>query len=326
MLEAREMSLSILDVRAADPEDWDEIWRGCGHSTYFHSREWAEIWNAYTKGAMRPEPRSIEFSDGKRAIIPLSVKSGGWGLQKQYVSSPAWTFGGWLCTDDLEAAHASLLGRYMTERLGNLFWRLNPYDGLSLAALDAPAREDFTQVMDLSGGFDAAYGRWSRGKRRAVRKAIDNGISVRPASTLDEWRAYYAVYEDSLRRWGGKATSSYGWALFEEMHRRASPNIRLWLAFYGEKVIAGDLLFYAGRHVVDWHAAALEEYFHLKPAGLVIYEALRDACERDCLWFDLNPSGGHEGTRAFKEELGAEAMRSPVVVVEGRGILDDLRG
>jgi hypothetical protein len=33
-------------------------------------------------------------------------------------------------------------------------------------------------------------------------------------------------------------------------------------------------------------------------------------------WFDFNPSGGHEGVRAFKAGFGAQLLSCPVVVRE----------
>ena len=50
----------IAAVRSAAPGEWDAIWTGCDHATYFHSRDWAEIWQTYTEGAVRPDPRVIQ--------------------------------------------------------------------------------------------------------------------------------------------------------------------------------------------------------------------------------------------------------------------------
>ena len=141
---------------------------------------------------------------------------------------------------------------------------------------------------------------------------------MKQASTLDDWRAYYQTYEDSVQRWGEKASAKYAWEMFSQIFRLSSPHTKLWLAVYQNKVIAGALCFYAPRHVVYWHGAALEDYFRLRPANLLMSEAIRDACEKGYCWFDFNPSGGHEGVKAFKRSFGASSLPSPVIHREGK--------
>ena len=255
----------------------------------------------------------VTFSDGTEAVLPLSVQIGQRGIVRKYVSSPAGTFGGWISNDELSIRHAVLLADYLTKRPGSVFWRLNPYDHLVFKASVRTTRDDETQALNLADGFDAACKGWTKGHGSAARKARREGVMVRQASTLDDWCAYYRAYEDSLRRWGEKVSAKYSWEIFREMCRLKSPYIKLWLAHYQEKVIAGALCFYAARHVVYWHGAALESYFHLRPVHLLMYEAIKDACEKGRCWFDFNPSGGHEGVKSFKKSFGAQELPCPYV-------------
>ena len=64
--------VSIVSVRPASISEWDMIWHECEYSTYFHSREWAEIWSKYTKRKMFLTPFLVSFSDGKKALLPFS--------------------------------------------------------------------------------------------------------------------------------------------------------------------------------------------------------------------------------------------------------------
>jgi hypothetical protein len=309
------MSLSLLCVRAAGGDEWDLIWRECNYATYFHSREWAEIWSAY-RHEVRPEPMLLIFSDGKKALLPLSSWKSGRGLIRNRISSPAETFGGWIAADELDMSHAQLLAGYLTRRCGNLMWRLNPYDELALKANIRPASYDETHALNLTEGFDAIHRRWTKGHRSAAQKARREGVTVRLASTLDDWRVYYEVYEDSMRRWGKAATSSYDWELFEEMFRRKSLYIRLWLAVYRDVIVAGALCLYAKNHVSYWHGATLEAYFGLRPVHLLLYECIKATCEQGYKWFDFNPSGGHEGVKAFKRSFGTEVRECPFVSIQ----------
>jgi hypothetical protein len=255
----------------------------------------------------------VVFSDGTKALLPLSMAARFRGLVRKYYSSPAGTFGGWLSTDQLTVEHAVRLARYLSEELGALHWRLNPYDPLLSMCGIRPSVADETQVLDLSGGFGAISRKWTGSAIPwAVRKAGRAGLRADIASTREDWRAYYETYEASLQRWG-RPTSVYGWELFDMMFARNSPNIRLWCARVDGRIVAGALCFYSTTHVAYWHGAALEEYFRLRPVNLLIHEIVRDACERGHRWFDFNPSGGHESVKAFKKGFGAEERPSGVV-------------
>jgi hypothetical protein len=68
------MSLRIIGERKATPDEWDTIYADCDYATYFHSREWAEIWQKYTQGDLQPDSKIISFSDGTSVLLPFSSK------------------------------------------------------------------------------------------------------------------------------------------------------------------------------------------------------------------------------------------------------------
>jgi lipid II:glycine glycyltransferase (peptidoglycan interpeptide bridge formation enzyme) len=172
------------------------------------------------------------------------------------------------------------------------------------------SKYDETQTLSLKSGFDNILKLWTKGHRYNTRKARKEGVLIRLAYNLHDWNNYYSVYEDSLRRWGNRASSKYGSGLFNKMFRCNSSDIKLWLATYQDNVVAGALCFYAKNHVVYWHGASLEKSFHLYPVNLLLYEVIKDACEQGYFWFDFNPSGGHEGVKSFKKGFGCSTLQS----------------
>jgi len=42
------MHTSIVSVSGASYAEWKETWRDCDYATYFHSPEWAQLWERYT--------------------------------------------------------------------------------------------------------------------------------------------------------------------------------------------------------------------------------------------------------------------------------------
>lgn len=309
------MNLKITQVQTATNQEWDEIWENCDYATYFHSREWAETWQHYTQGKLQPEPKLVKFSDGQQALLPLSSQKVLKGLIRSYVSSPAGTFGGWLSRDDLSINHTNLISRFLID-LGDIQWRLNPYSTLSDKVLGGNLKQDVTDVIDLQIGFDLLCKKWHKNSSsllRKIRKATREGVSIKIASSLEEWQTYYKIYQSSLERWGGKETSKYEWYLFDLMFQLHSPNIKLWLAVYQDHIISGALCFYSKIHVVYWHGAALSEHFDLRPVNLLMYEIIKHSCQESYHWFDFNPSGGHEGVKAFKKSFGTQELACPMV-------------
>jgi CelD/BcsL family acetyltransferase involved in cellulose biosynthesis len=228
--------------------------------------------------------------------------------------SPAGTYVGWLAAECLQGPRAEALLRWVLRSRAPLWWRVNPFDPCAAVLEPAADEPDATHVLYLAHGPDTACEHASRGHRTALRKARRSGLRVRRAVSADDWAGYYAIYESSLARWGEQATSRYGAGLFELLRRRGSPDVELWLVELDEAtVVAGGLCVYGPNHAAYWHGAALAEYFDLRPANLLVHEFMVDACARGLDWFDLNPSGGHEGVDTFKQRVGAESLPCPII-------------
>ena len=333
-----QLTISIANVRSASDSEWDKIWHECDYSTYFHSREWADIWSCYTKRKISPTPFLIKFSDGKRALLPFSclteegLKPFLIGTRRLYLSSAECTYGGWISSDKLEVEHAILLLNLLKQKFRNLLWRMNPYDDIAIESRGniSPANIDDqgeTHAINLEKGFDVIASKMSRDHRRAVKKAIQNGVSVRISSSIEDWHAYYQVYENTLSRWGNKLLGEkYSWEFFQDIFKRNSPNVELWLAIYQDRVISGALFFHSEKNFVDWHSAAMETYLNLKPVNLLLYEVIKQACTKGYTWFDFNPSAGLQGVKAFKEGFGAEPLKCPIIRIRPNNIITSAIG
>lgn len=317
------MTLTIQHESEASTEEWQRVWNACEHATFFQAPEWAEVWEEHTNGMVRPEPKLFRFSDGREAILPLCFQPKLRGLLNRYVSSPEATYGGWISSAPLTTAHAVLLTRWMLRAGGkNLVWRLNPYDPMALEAAmicHVDGRKDVTHSVRLDADAEQLFKGFKKGCREDIRKAQKRGnIDVSPATTVEEWRAYYRVYQDSLRRWGHGPDDGYPWELFDTLRRRSSPNIRLWIARYDGRVVSGELSFYSKRHSVSWHAATLKDYLRSGVAKYQTYEIVKDCCARGLQWLDFNPSAGLDGVKELKESFRAQALPAPLVYVDTR--------
>jgi hypothetical protein len=305
-----------LSARAATAAEWDSMVAACDYATYFHSREWAEVWQRYTSGQVEPAAQSLSFSDGMRALLPVCRMRFRGSLTNKYLSSPADTYGGWLSTDNLTGEHRDLIVAYIRRRMRNLFLRVNPFDALMADVSFGVVAEDQTHALWLDDDFATIEKRFARGHRSAIRAARKNGVTVSLATELQQWKSYYLAYEDSLRRWGARASPRYSWALFDELFRLASPGVRLWIAERDEELLAGALCFNTRSHICWWHGAAFESALHLRPMNLLLADVIREASAQSASWFDFNPSGGHDGVEQFKRRFGAVPLAAPVITTQ----------
>lgn len=307
--------LRIDNVEPADDREWLDEWEGCSYSTFFHGPDWARIWEEYTDGALAPAPQSIRFSDGKRAVLPLSRGLVGRLRVAEFHAGPVGTYGGWVSRDELTTAHDQSLVEHLLA-IPDLSWRVNPLKPVE--EHDAPAaRLEDTHILELAPGFDSLLRGWRKGHRSAATKAEREGVEVALAENSADWEAFAEIYLESVSRWGESATSSYRPELLKIIERRADERTRLWLARFDGMVIAGALCFRSRRHISYWLGGVSESFMPLRPVQLLIREVLREACESGAEIFDFNPSGGHEGVASFKRGFGAVARPAPMIVRQG---------
>jgi len=317
VIQAAEPNISIVSIDEINRQAWDDVWRSCCHGTYFQSPEWHEIWSAYTSGRMRPTPLQFGFSDGKRAIVPISVERQCGGLMQTAWSSPAGTYGGWISLDEITDVHGTLIEDLMCHRFPSLIWRRNPHDPRQRGMCSAHLRMDYTHVVPLSSDPEM-LGRMAKPScLRNARKAERDGLRVRRAVALADWESYLRIYSESLRRWGAEATSRYDPSLFIDMFRRRSKSIQLWLAEKEGTILSGALMLYSRNHAIYWHGANADISRGSGSANILFLSIMSDAMERGIAVFDFNPSGGHRGVEAFKESFGAVRVECPMLVQHG---------
>lgn len=343
LLQARK-TLSIALVEPASATQWDATFAACDYATYFHSREWAEIYGAHLADGSQRSPLLVTFSDRKSALLPLSLRRRARGLMDTYTTAMSGMPGGFISTDALGVEHTALLCDHLLRRLGgSLSWRVNPYEpwreellkwvegaclridwGASRVAKFAttaghPARPimfpDVTHTMNLTKGSQALFPAQSAIVRKAKKARKEQVVVGVADDDVAQWREYYDVYQSSVSRWGDRAFTNYPWQLFESIFSLKSPRIKLWLARQHGKIVCGAICFYANKHVAYWQGAALQEYFHLRPVNLMMLEIIKHACDQGYHWYDFNPSGS-TGVAKFKESFGAETLPCPLVYVD----------
>lgn len=285
---------------------WDEILLNAKGSTYFHTYEWSKIIEqSFPNYSIAAE--AFIFDDGVKAILPFMKSKHFLGIKKSYISMFPGVYGGLISNNNLTPERINQIYDHVVKKYPNLKIFGNPYIENYMPLLFHKDKT-FTHILDLENGFEAIWKNYPKSHRYNIRKAKKDGVYITLAKSIEDYREYYNIYKDSLKRWGDKATSRYEFSLFENICNLRSNNIKLFLALVDETCVSGALLFYYGNHVVYWHGATLSSYLKIYPAKFLQNEIIKECCENGYKYYDFNPSGGHEGVVKFKDAFGAKRI------------------
>lgn len=297
--------MQTIKAEKASNEVWDTIASQCDYATYFQTRQWAELCQLQSNGKIKPAARLLTLEDGTQVLIPMSATKVSGGLITQYVASAGWMYGGYLSAKPLTPVQSKIVWDYMLTL--NLILRQNPFDPNPMSNRVTLIKQDLTQILDLKPGFDTLNKDWTKNSRtflQQVRQAHKYGVTLEIATTLDEWRQYYAAYEDTIERLGDTfGGPKYQWEQFEYLFNLKSPNIKLWAAKYEGQVISGLICLYHNKIVHGWHAASLAKYFSMRPVQLIHFSIIEDACPKGYEWYDLGASTS-KGVEDYKTKMG----------------------
>jgi len=284
-----------------DFDEWQEIANKCDYSTFFHTPAWSEIFTK-TYPNMRIATLKFVLDDQTRAILPqISIRSK-IGINNSYYSNIAGVYGGVISERKINKNEIDEIFTFLINRnimsisiVGNPLFNYTLPEQFKIIV-------DFTQIIKLSKGKDKLWADYKYSTRKQINKAKRFGLEFKIANdNIDEWKKYYSIYLEALKRWGGKATSHYPFSLFENMFKSKNPNIKLWFVIFNGTIVGGNLNFYHNKYCVEWHGSFLSDYFKYGIRNFLVHNIILDAIEKGYRYYDFNPSGGHEGTEKFKE-------------------------
>lgn len=286
-------------------EFWEDVVSNCEYATFFHTPEWAMILQK-TYADFSIATKAFILNDGTPVILPMMKSKAMRGIFRCYYSMPLTLYGGvishrGISQDNINEVFGWLLSNSpvgLIEITSNPLYHYELPRGYSVKSY-------FTQMLDLDQGFDSIWKGFSKGHRSSARRAEKEGVSIHLASGLHDYRLYYSIYLDSVRRWGNDLTSLYPFELLKNIFEIGGDKVRLWLAHFDGRPIAGAVFFYHNKHVAYWSNASLESHFKYYPNNLLHATIIAHACENGYKHYDFLPSGGHEGVVKFKKSFGS---------------------
>ncbi|TEU11844.1 MAG: peptidoglycan bridge formation glycyltransferase FemA/FemB family protein [Anaerolineales bacterium] len=183
-----------------------------------------------------------------------------------------------------------------------------------------------TLHVDLQADPDEILARMKSKTRYNVRLAERKGVLVQ-GGTADDLPSFYRLIELTGRRDGFAVHSQ---EYYETAYRLFVPLglARLFLATYGDRVIAGLMVFAFGQRAWYMYGASSDRERNRMPNHLLQWEAIRWAREQGCLTYDLwgipdevgkepekyertvtDRQGGLWGVYRFKQGFGGQVVR-----------------
>ena len=296
-----------------DESLWWETIKNCPCATFFHTPVWNQlVSDSYPQ--LTNASLGIELAGGTLAIVPLTANIRRLRpLQKKW-STFAWCYGDIIAARQItEQERHQLTLVLLSDRPGFLTITGNPF------CCQPPVlhskfhrKDDFTQTVDLTQGYDKLAGNYSRSCKKQIKKGRRFGFEVRSASSERDVAAYLEIYHENLVRWN-KSGGGYSSEIFSRVLRMGKEEAtqgKLWLVVEAGtgQIVGGTLVFYWDWHAVEWHGVFNRRYFQHGVRNYLVDTIIRDACLRGCSLYDFNPSGGHDGVVRFKESFGAEPL------------------
>lgn len=282
-------------------EDWLAFDAAHPAPTFFARPAWA-LSLAQTNPEMRPAPLKIRIGGDRSVLLPLMQLGGGALRWKDFRGFP---LGGYTCfirEDGTLATSAECdlalgeLARY-ADAASIIPWPLGPVPSESFGVPHE------TSVVDLSAGIDAAMANVEGIFRRMAGQASRRGVVCEPSRDPDAVDRYYAILEDSAKRWGLERPSIPR-DLIRALLENGGSDVQIWFARAEGRDIGGGVVFYGSQEFFFWSAAMLAEYGRLRPSNALNFALMRAAAERGMLWYNLGSSEGLPGVARFKRDLG----------------------
>jgi FemAB-related protein (PEP-CTERM system-associated) len=278
---------------------WQHFVDGSPEATLGHLLAWRNV----VQKTYHHLPYYLIAMDGQgiEGVLPLFlIRSPFFG--RFLVTAPYLSYGGLLANDERAGSALIQAARQVAAEQKAKYIEVR---GLSRVKQGLLLKDKYcTFLLPLSVGPDVLWQRFEGGRaRKVVRKALKSGLIVERGHHLT------AIFADVMSRHMRDLGTPFHPAQFYQHITEEFPHqSEILMVKYGDRYIAGILLVSHRDTVYDLYAAALREYKSLGAGSLLIWDAIRSACDRGFESFDFGRSRWDSGTFFFKRQWRAQPV------------------
>jgi lipid II:glycine glycyltransferase (peptidoglycan interpeptide bridge formation enzyme) len=168
-------------------------------------------------------------------------------------------------------------------------------------------RDEYRINLQAYATVDDLHNALDRDTRRCIRKGPKDGLSIEPAASGADLRAFYDVFRDfSVSKRFMARGFEYQKQLWESYVARGRG--RLFLAKFEGRVIGGLLCIMFGRKCVAMHMGTPYRYQKLQSYYAYVWESIRWAKENGCEWYSFRGVGTTPTQEAFKRKFNPRVV------------------
>lgn len=298
-------------LKPVSEDFWWDVARKCDYATFYHTPLWKEVATRTFPEKYKDETFGAILPSGVRVVFPL--------ISKRRIGPMRWlhsTFencsGGFIADGPVLPSEAAWLYKQSFQWSTYTFYVTdNPIGPALPEEVKSHLHEVYsepTYLVNLDTDFDTIFSRFSRSRRTAYRSGLKQGVTMRIATSLEDFKAYYTSYRDAVERWGEDDGYGYNWNLFEQifnLSQKYPDYIKIWLMIVNDQIAGGRMMLYWNQYVSLWHGSAHRDFlsYDVMPVGDT--EIMRDALNRGYRYFDFSTSSLKQGVMTYKERFGA---------------------
>jgi serine/alanine adding enzyme len=304
-----------------DAEEWNQFLADHPHGTVFQSPAMYD----FLRTVPGYSPVLIFATDERERLtgILLGIRIKGPGGLPRSLSTRVVVYGGPLILNGLEEYQPvldGLLQAFVSEngRSSSLIQFRNFHDTREQVSVFRKNgflfREHLNLVLGTTNPAFIEEG-MSRSRIRQVRKSMESGVTVEPATSTDEVRELFRILQQLYRSRIKKPLPPF--EFFESFFRfsgRGQLGVIL-VAKYANRVIGGMICPVTGKKCMyEWYVCGMDrEFRELYPSVMVTWSAIRYAADHGITQFDFMGMGQPQkeyGVRDFKSRFGGTMVNN----------------
>jgi len=165
-----------------------------------------------------------------------------------------------------------------------------------------PVKRYVTFRIDLSRDKENLWRSLDKKTRNSTRKAMRNNLNVYEVGKEDELKKYFSLYLKTQKKYG---SPPHSFKLFRNLFKlNAEKNIKVLMAEYHAKLVAGVIVFRTKREMYWWSGVAHPKFKSLNATNLLLWKIIEWGHENDFAYLDLGRTRYGTGVYNFKKGWG----------------------
>jgi len=227
-----------MKVSKISVEDWNSFLLACPDACFFQTPEWYSIWEK-TFGVSF-ECLEYQFGNGNKYLFPRQIRKRLYGLTREYLSGPVGTYGGFIGKNMPSKSQAIKLTESL-QSIRHLTLVQSPHYPLNVIK---PKNKSTTSTIDLDQFKSIEIiSTWTNSGRKNYKLSRKKEFTFSNKLNDNTILAYFELYQQSIKRWGKKASNNYPFELFQNIFEINKENVELLFLELGNKMVCGGIFF-----------------------------------------------------------------------------------